>query len=136
MNDNLSILLSALIGGGSADWSMLDKYIDSYEVDPYDVVEEAKQFSECPQFNDLMYSTLSLGFENIREKVLTTIKEENWDIRDEIKDWIEYVDSNIFVNYLDSFIDIKVFRDYDMNDLKSKKQVAKFIADVWKEIRY
>jgi len=135
MISNLNIILQELTGGGYSDWDQLDEYIENYKIDPYDIVEEARQFNENPDFNALMYTTLYIGMENMRRKVLDTIKEEEWDIRDEIKDWIQNAENKNFVNYLDSFIETPVFRDYDMRDLDYDNMVAKFIADVWKEIK-
>ena len=135
MSVNLNYILQELAGGGYSDWDKLDEYIEDYEVSVYDIVEEAKEFSKCPGFNDLMYETLYLGMENMRKKVLTTIKEENWQIRDEIVNWIQDVENENYVNYLDSFIETPVFNEYDMTCLKTTKQVAQFIADVWKEIK-
>jgi len=72
----------------------------------------------------------------MRDYILTSIKENEWNIRSEVKDWIENVEFNCFVNYLDSFIQTSVFCDYDMDILtEDKKYVTRFIADVWKEIK-
>ena len=135
MSKNLNYILQELAGGGYSDWDKLDNYIEEYNLDSYNIVENAKEFSDYPKFNDLMYSTLVLGFEKMREKVLNTIKSNEWKIREEIIEWIKNADSECYINYLDSFIETPVFRDYDMRDLDYDNMVAKFIADVWEEIK-
>jgi len=137
--NNINGLLRELIGGGYLDWKQLDEYIEKYQIDPEDIAQEVKyMFGEgyLPTFNDLMYITLYLGFYSMKDYILTIIKENEWNIKSEVKDWIENVEFNCFVNYLDSFIQTPIFCDYDMEELTGDKRVvAYFIADVWKEIK-
>ena len=135
MNRNLSIILYELIGGGYSDWEKLDKYINEYDLEPRDIIKQAEEISEPVDFNALMYATLYLGFEKMKEKVLNTIKENGWEIRKEIINWIEDSDFECYINYLDSSIQTPIFREYTMEDLKYENMIAKFIADVWREIR-
>lgn len=137
--NNIDWLLRALIGGGYLDWKQLDEYIDKYQIDPENIAQEI-EFTfggeHSTTFNELMYATLYLGFYNMKNYILKVIEENKWNIKDEIRDWIENVEFDCFVNYLDSFIQIPVFCDYDMEELTGDKRVvAYFIADVWKKIR-
>jgi len=115
--NNINLLLCELIGGGYLDWKKLDEYIDAYQVEPEDIIQEIRDVNGEDYkitFNDLMYITLYLGFYNMREYILQVIKENEWNIKDEIKNWIENMEFNCFVNYLDSFIQTPVFSEYDI----------------------
>jgi len=129
-------LLECLLGGGFFDYKQLYLYIEDFEIDICETIKECDACDErMPHFNDIMYSILVAGFEKMRTLLLDTIKENGWNIRKEIVDWIKNAEVDVYINYLDSFIEAPVFRDYEYQELKNENMAAKFLGDVWKEIK-
>lgn len=102
--DQMQSLLCTVLDCGYLD---LDMILDSkYDLD--DIWEYAREFAERPTINDLIYSMLSMGLNDIQayiEEHSDNIREELSDEEKEVFDEITFEPSDdieLFVNCIDS----------------------------------
>ena len=123
--------LCEAFGGGSLDWRHLFNEMEDFELEPSEVIDEAKSFSENYDFNSLMYTCLYLGSEKMKN-VLIDYAKDHCDNSNEIIKAIEDYEVGIYINYLDSFFDDDVFSQFSYQELKDEnkqKEMLKMLLE-------
>ncbi len=86
-----------------------------------DVIDDAMEYTEKIEFNNIMYSAMRLVLNAIAEKV------ENKEISEKIRE------SKIYVNYMDSWFGISALDDLNIDDIE-KLTVDEIVERVKNEI--
>jgi len=105
--------------GGPLDWNHLFNEMDDFELEPSEVIDEAKSFSENYDFNLLMYACLYLGSEKMKN-ILIDYAKNHCDNSNEIIKAVEDYEVGIYINYLDSFFEDNVFNQFSYQELKNE----------------
>ncbi len=131
MDNRCFEFLCEAFGGGSLDWNHLFNEMEDFELEPSDIIEYAKEWTQEPKFNDLMYACLSLGSEKMKN-VLINYAKDHCNNSNKIIKAIKDYEVGIYINYFDSFFDDDVFNQFSYQELKDEdkqKEMLKMLLD-------
>ena len=125
-----NITLSTVLGWGSLDLEFLENKINELGLDTDDILDELElnDFDKT-DINNWIYATLYQGATNFLDKV------EEYALINDLEFDKDLVEIDIFINYLDSFLNGEILNsDIDITDF-SDNNLKSFISKVMEGIK-